>query len=153
MPPAETVNGFEDDDGCPDARASTGPEERPDRIDLKGQPVSFDRANRLTPAAKTLLTQVAAIIRTRKLSVRVEVHVALGTRSTSAGAVNAQKRRDKAASQKRAQAILEYLVSQGVPQAQVQAVGIGSERPLGSATPTDPINERVDFIKAQQGAQ
>jgi hypothetical protein len=40
-----------------------------------------------------------------------------------------------------------------VPQAQVQAVGIGSERPLGSATPTDPINERVDFIKAQQGAQ
>jgi outer membrane protein OmpA-like peptidoglycan-associated protein len=149
----ETVNGFEDDDGCPDARATTGPEERPDRIDLKGQPVSFDKAGRLTPAAKALLTQVAAIIRTRKLSVRVEVHVALGTRSTGAAAVNAQKRRDKAASQKRAQAILEYLVSQGVPQAQVQAVGIGADRPLGSATPTDPINERVDFIKAQQGGQ
>ena len=44
-------------------------------------------------------------------------------------------------------------VSQGIPQAQVQAVGIGSERPLGSATPSDPINERVDLIKAQQGAQ
>ncbi len=38
-----------------------------------------------------------------------------------------------------------------MPQAQVQAVGIGSDRPLGSAAATDPINERVDLIKAQQG--
>ncbi|HSN29672.1 MAG TPA: OmpA family protein [Kofleriaceae bacterium] len=148
----ETVNGFEDDDGCPDVRATTGPEERPDRIDLKGAPVSFDRAGKLTPAAKQLLTQVAQIIRTRKLTVRVEVHTALGTKSTNAAAVNAQKRRDKATAQKRAQAILDFLVSQGIPQAQIQAVAIGSDRPLGSANPSDAINERVDFIKAQQGA-
>jgi len=38
-----------------------------------------------------------------------------------------------------------------VPVPQLQAVGIGSERPLGTSNPTDPINERVDFIKAQQG--
>ncbi len=148
----ETVNGFEDDDGCPDVRATTGPEERPDRIDLKGAQVSFDRAGKLTPAAKQLLTQVAQIIRTRKLTVRVEVHTALGTKSTNAAAVNAQKRRDKATAQKRAQAILDFLVSQGIPQAQIQAVAIGSDRPLGSASPSDAINERVDFIKAQQGA-
>jgi outer membrane protein OmpA-like peptidoglycan-associated protein len=148
----ETVNGFEDDDGCPDVRATTGPEERPDRIDLKGAPVSFDRAGRLTAAAKQLLTQVAQIIRTRKLTIRVEVHVPLGTKATGAGAVAAQKRKDKATSQKRAQAILDYLLTQGVPQAQVQAVGIGSERPLGTANPADPANERVDLIKQQQGA-
>jgi outer membrane protein OmpA-like peptidoglycan-associated protein len=148
----ETVNGFEDDDGCPDVRATTGPEERPDRIDLKGGAVSFDRAGRLTTAAKTLLVQVAQIIRTRKLTIRVEVHTALGTKATGAGAVAAQKKRDKVTAGKRAQAILDFLVAQGVPQAQIQAVGIGSERPLGTAAPSDPTNERVDFIKAQQGA-
>jgi len=33
---------------------------------------------------------------------------------------------------------------------QVQAVGIGSDRPLGSSNPTDPLNDLVDLIKAQQ---
>ena len=60
----------------------------------------------------------------RRLAIRVEVHVALGTRSTNPGQIAAQ---------------------------QLQAVAIGSDRPLGSATPTDPVNERIDFIKAQQG--
>src|SRR5215204_4473836 len=39
---AETVNGFDDEDGCPDVRSTTGPEELPDRINLKGQPIVFD---------------------------------------------------------------------------------------------------------------
>jgi outer membrane protein OmpA-like peptidoglycan-associated protein len=147
----ETVNGFEDDDGCPDVRATTGPEERPDRIDLKGQPITFDKTNKLTPAAKTLLGQVATIVKSRKLTIRVEVHVALGTRSTNANAIAAQKKKDKATAQQRAQEVLDFLVAQGVPRPQVQAVAIGSERPLGTANPGDAINERIDLIKAQQG--
>ena len=146
----ETVNGFEDEDGCPDVRATTGPEERTDRIDLKGQPVTFGKDGKLTPQARALLTQVAQIIKSKKLTVRIEVHLPLGTKATQAAAITAQKKKDKANAQKRAQAILDYLVTQGVAQTQVQAVGIGSERPLGSSNPTDPINDRVDFIKAQQ---
>ncbi|HTL36664.1 MAG TPA: OmpA family protein [Kofleriaceae bacterium] len=147
----ETVNGFEDDDGCPDVRATTGPEERQDRIDLKGQQVTFDKQNKVTAAGKALLNQVAAIIKTRKLTIRVEVHVARGTKATSAAALNAQRPKDKQQAQKRAIEVLNYLVSQGVPANQLQAVGIGSDRPLDSAAPTDPINDRVDLIKAQQG--
>jgi outer membrane protein OmpA-like peptidoglycan-associated protein len=146
----ETVNGFEDDDGCPDVRGTTGPEERADRIDLKGATVGFVRAT-LTAPAKQLLTQVATLIRTRRLAIRVEVHVALGTRSTSPGAIAAQKRKDKQLAQQRAKAIADYLVSQGASAPQIQAVGLGSDRPLGPANPSDPVNERVDFIKAQQG--
>jgi outer membrane protein OmpA-like peptidoglycan-associated protein len=148
----ETVNGFEDDDGCPDVSATAGPEERPDRIDLKGQPITFDSQNRLTAGAKALLDQVATIIKARRLTVRVEVHVALGTKSANARVIAAQKRRDKQAAQRRASAILDYLVAQGVPQPQIQAVAIGDDRPLGSSNPKDPIHERVDLIKAQQGA-
>jgi outer membrane protein OmpA-like peptidoglycan-associated protein len=143
----ETVNGFEDDDGCPDARGTAAPEERPDRIDLKGQPVTFGKDGKLLPATKHVLDQVAAIVVAKKLSIRVEVHVALGTRSTNAGAIAAQKKKDKASAQRRAATILEYLVAQGVTASRVQAVGIGAERPLGSANPSDAINDRVDFIK------
>jgi outer membrane protein OmpA-like peptidoglycan-associated protein len=146
----ETVNGFEDEDGCPDVRATTGPEERADRIDLKGQPVTFGKDGKLTPQSRALLTQVATIIKAKKLTVRVEVHLPLGTKATQAAAITAQKKKDKAAAQKRAQAILDFLVSQGIAQTQLQAVGIGSDRPLGAGNPTDPINDRVDFIKAQQ---
>ncbi|MEO8698541.1 MAG: OmpA family protein [Kofleriaceae bacterium] len=148
----ETVNGVDDDDGCPDVRGTSGPEERADRIDLKGTTVAFGRGNAtLTPQAKQLLTQVAAIIKTRKLTVRVEVHVALGTKATGAAQVAAQKKKDKTLSQLRGKAILDYLAAQGVTVQQLQAVGIGSDRPLGQSNPTDASNERVDFIKAQQG--
>jgi outer membrane protein OmpA-like peptidoglycan-associated protein len=148
----ETVNGFEDEDGCPDSRSTAGPEERPDRIDLKGAPIPFARgAATLTAPGKALLAQVAQLIKAHKLTVRVEVHVPLGTTSTAAAQIAAQKKRDKALAGKRAQAILEELIALGVPAAQVQAVGLGSERPLGQAAPADPANERVDFIKQQQG--
>jgi len=147
---AETVNGFEDDDGCPDVRATTGPEERQDRIDLKGQQITFDKQNKLTAPAKAVLAQAATIIKNRKLTIRIEVHVARGTKATSAAALNAQRPKDKQLAQKRALAVQEFLVSQGVAQNQVQAVGIGSDRPLDTAAPTDPVNDRVDLIKAQQ---
>jgi outer membrane protein OmpA-like peptidoglycan-associated protein len=146
----ETVNGFEDDDGCPDVRGTSGPEERADRIDLKGATVGFAKGA-LTAPARQLLAQVAALIKSRRLVIRVEVHVALGTKSANPGVIAAQKKKDKLVAQQRAKAIADYLASQGVPAQQLQAVGIGSDRPLGSASPSDPVNERVDFIKAQQG--
>jgi outer membrane protein OmpA-like peptidoglycan-associated protein len=147
-----TGTGPEDADGCPHAHGMAGPEERADRIDLKGQPITFVRNTAtLTPAAKATLAQVATVIKAHKLAIRVEVHVPLGTRATGAGAIAAQKRRDKALSQARAKSILEALTAQGVPAPQLQGVGIGSERPFGTSPPTDPVNDRVDFIKAQQG--
>jgi outer membrane protein OmpA-like peptidoglycan-associated protein len=90
-------------------------------------------------------------VKSRKLSIRVEVHVPRGTRATAPAQVAAQKKKDKQLAQIRARAILDYLVAQGVAANQLQAVGLGSDRPLGTANPTDAINERVDLIKAQQG--
>ncbi|MGN6104928.1 MAG: OmpA family protein [Kofleriaceae bacterium] len=148
----ETVNGIDDEDGCPDVRGTAGPEERADRIDLKGAPLGFVRGSgQLTAPARQLLNQVAAIVKLRRIQIRVEVHVPLGTRATGAAQIAAQKRRDKTLAQQRARAILDYLVAQGVPVQQVQAVGIGSDRPLGTTNPADAVNERVDFIKSQQG--
>jgi outer membrane protein OmpA-like peptidoglycan-associated protein len=146
----ETINGFEDDDGCPDVRGA-GPEERADRIDLKGATVGFVRAT-LTVPARQLLAQVATLIKRRRLVIRVEVHVALGTRSANTGVIARQKKKDKRLARERARAIADYLMSQGVAAQQLQAVGLGSDRPLGPvANPSDPVNDRVDFIRAQEG--
>ena len=138
----ETFNGFQDEDGCPDVQAPNGPQERVDRIDLQGQTILFDKSNAVAAASKPLLDQVAALIKSKKLAIRVEVHVARSKTKTA----------DKPSSTKRAQAVLDYLIAKGVPQQQVQAVGLGSDRPLGTSKPEDPINERVDFIKSQRSA-
>jgi outer membrane protein OmpA-like peptidoglycan-associated protein len=147
----ETVNGVDDDDGCPDVRAQTGPTETPDRIDLRGNRIDFTAGDRaLSPASKVLLGQVATLVRDKGLAIRIEVHVPRGTASKNPRLIARQAVRDKAQSQKRAKLVLDYLVAQGVPIAQLQAVGLGSDRPLGSNPPDDPINDRVDLIKAQQ---
>jgi outer membrane protein OmpA-like peptidoglycan-associated protein len=148
---AENVNGFEDDDGCADIRASAV-EEGTDRINLKGNLIAFTSAgsDKLTNATKTILNQVAQLIVARGLRIRIEVHVPLGTRSKNKATIRKQRDKDKDLTDRRAQVILDYLVAQNVPIADVQAVGLGSTRPLGNNPATDPLNERVDFIKAQQ---
>jgi outer membrane protein OmpA-like peptidoglycan-associated protein len=144
----ETVNGYQDEDGCPDTVAATGPEELTDRISLRGARIEFqgNTAN-LTAASRTLLEQVAQLVRNRRLQLRVEVHVPLGTTSTSRVVQNRQRQQDKTLTDRRAAAIRQFLVSQGVSGNDVQAIGLGSSRPLGNNAPTDPGNERVDFIK------
>ena len=147
----ETRNGVDDDDGCPDVRAQTGPFEAADRIDLRGNKITFTAGDRaLAPAAKVLLGQVASLVRDKGLAIRIEVHVARSTASKNPKLIARQAVRDKAAAQRRAKLILDQLVAQGVPLSQLQAVGLGSDRPLGSNPPDDPINDRVDLIKAQQ---
>jgi len=147
---AETVNGVDDDDGCPDSRPTSGPEEGTDRINLRGSRIDFaGDSDKLTGAARNVLNQIARLIKDRSLSIRVEVHVNLGTSSKSKAAIKKQQAKDKRLSQARAQAILDYLIAQGVPTNQIDATGLGSERPMTQPA-NDPLNERVDFIKRQQ---
>jgi OmpA family len=146
---AEAVNGIDDEDGCPDARGGSGLEDTGDRLDLKGGVISFRGAS-LTPLGKQVLREVAQLMSDRSLVVRVEVHVPLGTRSRRPRDIARQRVADKQLTIKRATAVIEFLASQGVPLSQIQAAGLGSDRPLGNNAPTDPANERIDFIKAQQ---
>ena len=149
---AETVNNVDDGDGCPDTKVQTGPEETTTGINLKGAQIEFTgRTATLTNASKTILGQVGKLITNNGLRIRVEVHVPLGTRSTSAKRIRDQKKKDKGLAQDRADAIVNYLTqSAGVSLQSIQGVGIGSDRPLSGSVATDPLNERVDFVKTQQ---
>ncbi len=148
----ETKNGIADDDGCPDTRTQTGPIEEEGRINLRGNKIAFagPRSARLTRASEDVLRQVASIIKARDLRIRVEVHVPLSTRSRNRRALARARASDKRLAQRRAEAILSHLSrKEGVPLPALQAVGIGSSRPLEEPA-TRGINERVDFVKREQ---
>ena len=109
----------------------------------------FTKNDALTKATEAILDQVAEIIIKGNLIIGVEVHVPLSTKSGNKNAIAKARSKDKSSSQKRADAVVDYLVSKGV--AGVQGVGLGSDRPLGNNPETDPLNDRVNFIKKVQG--
>ncbi len=106
---------------------------------LNMQIINFDTASSNIPDAnKSILDQAAALIKRAS-----QVHLTVKGHTDAMGDVAA----NKALSQKRAQAVVDYLVKQGVDPAQLQAVGYGSEQPVAdNATPEGQFkNRRIEF--------
>ncbi|TCB51483.1 OmpA family protein [Acinetobacter sp. ANC 4779] len=106
---------------------------------LNMQIINFDTASSTIPDAnKSILDQAAALIKRAS-----QVHLTVKGHTDAVGDAAA----NKALSQKRAQAVVDYLVQQGVDPAQLQAVGYGSEQPIAdNATPEGQFkNRRIEF--------
>lgn len=106
---------------------------------LNMQIINFDTGSSNIPDAnKSILDQAAALIKRAP-------HVQLTVKGHTDAVGNAVA--NKALSQKRAQAVVDYLVKQGVDPAQLQAVGYGSEQPVAdNATPEGQFkNRRIEF--------
>ena len=106
---------------------------------LNMQIINFDTASSNIPDAnKSILDQAAALIKRAS-----QVHLTVKGHTDAMGDVAA----NKALSQKRAQAVVDYLVKQGVDPAQLQAVGYGSEQPVAdNATAEGQFkNRRIEF--------
>lgn len=106
---------------------------------LNMQIINFDTGSATIPDAnKSILDQGAALIK------RVpEVHLTVKGHTDAVGSAES----NKALSQKRAQAVVNYLVQQGVDPAQLQAVGYGQEQPIAdNVTPEGQFkNRRIEF--------
>lgn len=50
-------------------------------------------------------------------------------------------------SRERAQAVVDYLVSQGVPRSKLRAVGYGFQHPRSGLPASDPTNRRVEIVR------
>jgi OOP family OmpA-OmpF porin len=99
-----------DVDGCPRRGTAT----------LQGVTFEFNSA-RLTPASQPVLNEVAADLkRYPRLKIEVQGH----SDSVGADAYNMKL------SDQRANSVREYLISQGVPEAQLTAKGFGETQPL-----------------------
>ncbi len=54
---------------------------------------------------------------------------------------------NRALSQKRAQSVVDFLVSNGAGRGQLAAHGYGSDKLLDTSNPASPANRRVEFVK------
>jgi uncharacterized protein (TIGR03382 family) len=133
----ETINGFQDDDGCPDKGDSTIILS-PDRIETL-DPISF-KGTAITKPSFSVLGQVAATLRAHGeiLRLRVTVHVQ----------PTADPSKDQALSDKRAQAIKDWLVQWGIAAGRIEARGFGGTKPLISPDQKNAakINDRIELI-------
>ncbi len=106
---------------------------------LNMQVINFDTARANIPEAnKSILDQAAALM---KRAPQVKLTVKGHTDAVGHAAKN------KTLSQKRAQAVVDYLVKQGVDPAQLKAVGYGQEQPIAdNSTPEGQFkNRRIEF--------
>jgi len=139
----EDFDGDRDDDGCPDAKKYKRIVVTKKRIKLKQKIFfKFDSAV-ILPKSYDLLNEVAdALIDRRKAFVRIEGH------TDSRG----RKRYNKRLSQRRAESVRRYLISKGVKDTNLNAVGYGEERPRWSNKSRNgrSTNRRVEFHIVRQ---
>ncbi len=134
----ETPNGYLDEDGCPD--------EAPSRVIVEKTKIRitekiFFEYNKavIQPLSYSLLDEVAQVINDHPAlgRIRIEGH----TDADGSEAYNLKL------SQRRAQAVLDYLVGAGVDPSRLEAVGYGESRPIDTnKTPEGKANNRrVEF--------
>ena len=141
----ETRNGVDDEDGCPDERRKPLVVVTREEIAI-GEKVYFALNDAQVDArSHALLDAVAGVMRTHVQLTRV--HVQGHTDETGDAAAN------RALSQRRAQAVVEYLVKAGIARRRLTAKGIGPGQPVctevdGQGNRTDACrdrNRRVEF--------
>ena len=137
---AETINGNKDDDGCADPGDSVIMLS-PDRIEALDA-ITFDRGAKIqiSKASFNVLGQVGATMRahTEIVRLRVTAHVH----------PSGNFEKDQEVSDKRAQAIRDWLVQYGIAPSRVESRGFGSTKllaPEGQKGAAD-VNNRVELI-------
>jgi len=138
----EVVNGFEDEDGCPDTGKELVVLTR-DQIKIL-QKVYFQTGKaKIKARSHALLGEVVAVLESHpNIHVRVEGH------TDDKGPDNYNKR----LSEKRAMAVMTFLVESGIDPDRLEAVGHGEEKPIedNKTAKGRAANRRVEFhITAQ----
>ncbi len=135
----ETINGNEDEDGCPD-KGKTLVKLTQNKIEIR-ESVYFDTAkSTIKERSFNLLNQVATIINHHPeiKKIRVEGH----TDSQGGDDYNMQLSKDRAA------AVMAYLMEHGVAADHLESEGYGETKPIASNNTSAgrQKNRRVDFF-------
>ncbi len=137
----EVVNGFRDDDGCPDQSAITvtcRAIEIRDTIYFETDRAVIQRRS------YDLLNQIAAVLSARPDIRRISIEGHTDDRGSDA--------HNQDLSTRRAQAVREYLLTQGIAAERLTSQGFGESRPIDSnRTPRGrAANRRVEFVITEQ---
>jgi MYXO-CTERM domain-containing protein len=135
---AEVVNGFEDQDGCPDEGESKV-RVTEDRIHIE-EKIFFD-TNKATikERSNNILSQIVSVMKAHPELTRVRV----GGHTDSRG----DSDHNLALSQRRADAVREYLIVNGISQKRIESKGYGETKPLADNLTQSgrEENRRVEF--------
>ena len=135
---AENVNGFQDEDGCPDKKPSIGIE-KSQNIVLEG--VTFaSGSTQLMPYAYSILAKWIKIMKENP-----EVTFEIRGFTDNTGGYNGNLR----VSQKRAESVMQYFLSQGIEHSRLQAKGYGPQFPIAPNTTRDgrAKNRRIELFR------
>ena len=141
----ENVNGHEDEDGCPDEALV---QVTCNEIVIRDKVHFATASDRILEDSYTLLNQVAAVFQTRPDITRVRVEGHTDSRGRDAYNLDLSRRR--------ASAVMDYLLRQGVDPGRLLSEGYGETRPIESNDTREgrAHNRRVAFaILEQTGCQ
>ena len=133
----ETMNGYLDTDGCPDSGPS-GVEIARNQIVISEKILFETGRSTIKPVSHGILQAVAAVLADYpKTEVRVEGH------TDSQGGASSNQR----LSERRAKAVREHLIKQGVDGGRMSAKGYGEEKPIDTNRTRSgrANNRRVEF--------
>ena len=119
----ETINGYKDDDGCPD-RGPVNVIIKKNKIIIVKKVFFATARAKIKRRSYSILDQVAL---TLKANLQIKWIQVEGHTDSRGNAANNRK-----LSQKRAQAVVDYLVAKGVDAKRLIAVGYGPDRPIES---------------------
>jgi outer membrane protein OmpA-like peptidoglycan-associated protein len=144
----EDLDSFQDDDGCPEPGPEAVVVTRTESRLLLSQRIFFDYdSDRIRSVSLPILNEVALTLRRNPDITRMRVE------GYTDGQGDPQYNLDL--SYRRARAVVEYLVSQGVPREHLEYQGYGSTRPVADdSTPEgQALNRRVEFTILRQAGQ
>jgi outer membrane protein OmpA-like peptidoglycan-associated protein len=147
----ETYNGYKDEDGCPDEVPGAPPTPKVEisesEIKIMDK-VEFATGKDVIQGARSfqVLDVVAAIMKARTEIALVEV----GGHTDNVGAAIGNRK----LSQKRAEAVVRYLVTKGIDKARLTAKGYGPDKPIADNKTADgkQKNRRVEFVIMKKDA-
>jgi OOP family OmpA-OmpF porin len=129
----ETVNGFEDEDGCPDQAPDT------DTFTgvIEGIFFDVDQATIRSTAAPKLDAAIETLKKHPSLKIEISGH----TDSKGNDAYNVDL------SQRRADAVKQYMVERGIDASRIETRGAGENEPIASnaTRPGRAQNRRIEF--------
>lgn len=94
----------------------------------------------LTDGARSELAKYAAAMKDPKLAAMT---FEIGGHTDSSG----HRAKNIDLSQRRAQTVVDYLVSNGIPQDHLVAKGYGPDKPMAGTSKRDPANRRVELVR------
>ena len=135
---AEVTNGYQDEDGCPDAK--------PQRVEVTSDQIVIRQRINFTTGKAVILPDSFPVLDdvAQALKDYPNMRVEIGGHTDNVGD-DAQNQR---LSKDRADAVFEYLLSKGVPAMRMSTMGYGETRPVDTnMTDAGKLNNRrVEFV-------